>query len=151
MVDDWSSAEDFFQKASRVGSSAGRDVFRSSGNHNLAAGVSTVGSEIDHVIGGLDHIEMVFDQKHRMAGIDETIQRVQQTLDVGEMQPRCRFVQDVDRVFAALDLAQFGRDLDTLRLAAGEGCCGLAQREISKAEIVQDFDLLADWGIRGKK
>ena len=67
------------------------------------------------------------------------------------MQPRCRFVQDVYRVFSPLELAQFGRDLDTLRLASGEGCCGLAQREISKAEIVQDFDLLADWGIRGKK
>ena len=54
------------------------------------------------------------------AGIDEPVQRCQQTFDVREMQARRRFVEDVDGMFGALQRAQLGRDLDPLRLATRE-------------------------------
>ena len=43
--------------------------------------------------------------------------------------------------FDALQLAQLGRDLDALRLAARQRRRRLAERQVAEAEVVQDFDL----------
>ena len=64
--------------------------------------MTTLRTEIDHVVRRLDHIEVVLDQHHGVAGVDETVQRLEQPLDVGQMQTRRRLVEDVDRVLRAL-------------------------------------------------
>ncbi len=66
----------------------------------------------------LDDVEVVLDQQHRVAGVDQAVQRLQQPLDVGQVQPRRGLIEDVDGVFRALERAQLRRDLDALRLAA---------------------------------
>jgi hypothetical protein len=58
--------------------------------------------EIDDMVNRLDHIEMMLDENHGVAGVDQPVERVEQLLDVGQMQPRGRFVEDVDRVLRAL-------------------------------------------------
>ena len=47
--------------------------------------------------------------EHRVAGVDQPVQRDQQPLDVGEMQAGRRLVEDVERVLRALQRAQLGR------------------------------------------
>ena len=53
-------------------------------------------AQVDHVVGGLDHVQMVLDQQHRVPGVDQPVQRLEQALDVGQVQTRGRLVEDVD-------------------------------------------------------
>ena len=53
--------------------------------------------------------------------------------------------------FGALQLAEFGRNLDALGFAAGERRGGLAERQVAEAEIVEHLDLLADGGLVGEE
>ena len=46
------------------------DVFRRTGRHYPTALVTALGTQIDHVIGGLDDLEIVFNHCDRVAGID---------------------------------------------------------------------------------
>ena len=120
-----------------------RDLFRRARDHDLAAGMAALGPEIDDVVGGLDHVHVMLDQEHGVPGVDQLVQRREQPLDVGQVQAGGRLVEDVDRVLRPLQLAQLGRDLDALRLAAGQRRRRLAERQVAEAEIVQDLDLLA--------
>ena len=51
----------------------------------VSAADSAFGAEIDHVIGGFDHVEMVLDHDHGMTGVGEPAQRVEESLHVREM------------------------------------------------------------------
>jgi len=59
---------------------------------------------------------MVLDDDHRLAGVDEPVEQVEQLLDVGEVKAGGRLVEDVD---AAL-LPRVGSQLEPLPLAAGQ-------------------------------
>ena len=72
--------------------------FGGAGGHNFSAGVAAFGAQVDHVVGGLDHIEVVLDQDHGVARVHQPVQRLQQALDIGQVQPGGRLVEDVDRV-----------------------------------------------------
>ena len=75
---------------------------------------------------------------------DQPVQAFQQPVDVGEVQARRRLVEDVEVVLAALQLAEFARQLDALGFAAGERRRGLAEREVAEAEFVEHGDLAGD-------
>jgi len=53
---------------------ARRDLLRRSGDDHLAAAVPALGTEVDHVIRCLDHIEMMLDQQHRVSAIHQATQ-----------------------------------------------------------------------------
>jgi hypothetical protein len=36
--------------------------------------MTALGTQVDDMVGGLDHIEMMFDQQHGMPGIDESVE-----------------------------------------------------------------------------
>ena len=110
-----------------------RNGFRCARGDDLAAGVAAFRSQIDHVVGGLDHVEMVLDNENRVAGIHEPIQTFEQALDIGQVKSGRRFIQNVERVLRPLQLRKFGGDLDALRFAAGERRRRLTQREIAQA------------------
>ena len=69
---------------------------------DFAAGMAAFGTEVDDVVGDLDHVEMMFNQHHRVASVDEPIQRRQEPLDVGEVQAGRRLVEDVEGVLRPL-------------------------------------------------
>ena len=100
------------QEPARVRRLARGDRLPACRSTTTPAGVPALRPEIDHVIGGLDHVEVVLDQQHRVAGVDEPVQRGQQPLDVRQVQAGRRLVEDVDGVLRALQRAQLGRDLD---------------------------------------
>ena len=89
------------------------------------------GAKVDDPVGRLDHLDVVFDHEHRVAGLDETVQHLQEQLDVGEMQPGRRFVEQIEGPAGAL-LDQFAGELDPLGLAAGE-----RGRRLAELHIVQ--------------
>src|SRR5438132_1685374 len=52
--------------------------FRRTVGDNAAACRAALGPEIDHVVGRLDHVEIVLDDDDRVALIDELVQHVEQ-------------------------------------------------------------------------
>ena len=65
--------ETLFQESPRVRSTAGGHLLRRSRNYYFTSGVSAFRAEIDHVVGGFDHIEMMLNHEHGMAGIHQAI------------------------------------------------------------------------------
>lgn len=88
-----------------MGSFASCDSFGGPHPHDFPALMATLRSQIDDVIGGLNHIHVMFDQNDRMTGINQAIERLEQPIDVREMQTGGRFIQDVDGMFGALEFA----------------------------------------------
>ena len=95
-------------------------------SHDAPARRAAVGAEVDHPVGGLDHIQVVLDHHHRVASIHQPVQAVQQLLDIGDMEASGGLIQDIQVVLAVLDLAQLVRQFDPLRLAPGELRRGMA-------------------------
>src|SRR6266852_1205895 len=62
------------------------DLGRALGD-DLAARVAGLGSEVDHVVGGLDDVEVMLDDENGVARVDQTIQHPEEPLDVVEVQP----------------------------------------------------------------
>src|SRR5688572_25942540 len=103
------------KEAAGVGRLACRDRLGRPCRDDLASGMAAFGSEVDHVVGSLDHVEVMLDQQDGMPRVDNPVQRLEQPLDVGEVQAGRRFVENVDGVLRPLQRAQLGGDLDALR------------------------------------
>ena len=54
------------------------DIFRRTFGDDGAAAVTSLGAEIDDPVSGFDHVEIVFDDDHRVAVIAQTVQHFQQ-------------------------------------------------------------------------
>src|SRR5262249_28015263 len=61
LVDAWLPTQARSQIPAGVGLFAGRHFFRRARDDDFAAGVPTLRAEVDHMVGGLDHIEVVLD------------------------------------------------------------------------------------------
>ena len=62
-----------------------------------AAAAAALGAEVDHVIAGLDDVEVVLDNQHGVAAVGELAQHAHQTLAVGDVQAGRRLVEDIER------------------------------------------------------
>ena len=85
----------------------------------------------------------MFDDDDRIAAVDEHLQDVHQFMDVGRMEARRRFVEDVQRPAGAA-LGQFRRQFDTLGFAAGQGRRRLAQADIAQTDLLEGLHLIDD-------
>src|SRR5688572_4708186 len=106
--------------------------------------VAALGTQVDNVIGRLDDIQIVLDHHYGMTIVHEPVQALQQPVDVSEVQAGCRFVEDIEVVLAALQLAEFPGELDTLRLATRQDGRWMTELEIAKAKVVEHSDLAGD-------
>ena len=92
--------------------------------------------DVDDPVGMADHVEIVLDDEQRIAGRLQAVERAQQRLGVGRMQPGGRLVEHVD------DAEQVGADLrgqpQPLQLARREGRRAAFQRQIAEPEVEQD-------------
>jgi hypothetical protein len=73
----------------------------------------------------------------------QAVQHLEQHFDVLEMQAGGRFVEDVQRA-AGVALGEFERQLDALRLAAGQRGRALAEGDVAEADIDQRLQLARD-------
>ena len=94
------------------------DLFGGARTDDFASFGAAFRAQVDDPIGGLNHVQVVFDDDDRVAGIDEAVQHLQQLVDVGEMQTGRRFIEKVECLAGAAP-AQFAGQLDALGLAAG--------------------------------
>src|SRR6185369_14613005 len=82
--------------ASGGGAGDAGEVFGSSLADDPAAGLSTLRSQIDDVVRGLDHVQVVLDHDDGVAAFHQRVQDSQEFLDVLEVQARRGLVQDIE-------------------------------------------------------
>ncbi|MBP5300072.1 MAG: hypothetical protein J6Y80_01580 [Victivallales bacterium] len=58
--------------------------------------VAALGSQVDEIVGGLDDIEVVFDDEDGVSLVAQFGEDLEELLDVGEVEAGGRFVQDVE-------------------------------------------------------
>ena len=73
------------------------DFLGRSRGHDAAAAAAALRARDRYVVGRLDHVEVVLDDDHRVALIDELVQHVEQLARVLEVQAGRRLVEDVER------------------------------------------------------
>ena len=106
------------------------------GRDDLPAGLAALGPEVDDPVGLLDHVEVVLDHEHRVPGVDEALEHLEQLLDVGEVEAGGRLVEDVQRA-SGRDLAELGGQLHALRLPARQRRRRLAEGHVVETDVVQ--------------
>ena len=93
----------------------------------------------------LDDVQVVFDDQHRIALVDQAVQDLQQPFNVVGMQPGRGFVQDV-KVFPVLLLVQFGSQLHPLCFPTGQGRGGLPQLDVPQTNVLDGLQFAGDLG-----
>ncbi len=63
--------------------------------YDLPTAGTALWTKIDQPVGGLDDIQVVLNDHHRVTPVAESVQDLQQLPDIFKMKTRCRFVQYV--------------------------------------------------------
>ena len=63
-----------------------RQIFGRPSRHHSAALLAALGTQIQHEIGGFDHVQIVLNDEHAMTGLHQQVQHLEQTLNIGQMQ-----------------------------------------------------------------
>jgi hypothetical protein len=138
--------QDFAQVACRVRVRRQRHFLGCSGGNDFAAGIAALGAQVDHVIGRLHHFHVVFDDEQRVAALHESLQRIEQLLDVGEVQADGGFVEQEQGV--CLCLASHGRrQLQALRLPSGKRVQRLAEAQIVETNVDEDLQAATEFAM----
>ena len=77
-----------------------------------------------------------------LPAVDEPVEDLEQLLDVGEVEPGRRLVEDVQRP-PGRPPRQLGRQLDPLRLAARQRRRRLAEMDVAEPDVEQRLELRA--------
>ena len=109
----------------------------------FTAAASAIRPKVDYPVRRLDYVEVVLDHDDTVAAIHEAMQHVQQAINIGEVQPSRRLVEDVHRA-AGGATGELRGELDALRLTAREGRCRLAEAEIAESDLAQRLEAIAN-------
>ena len=117
-----------------------RHLLRRPLRHDPSAVGTALRTEIDDIIRGFDQIEIVLDDNDRISRVHQFLKHLDQAVDIRDMQTRGRLVEDVDRPSCGPP-GQLRRQLDALRLAAGERGRRLADLDIIQPHILKRLEL----------
>ena len=110
--------------------------------HDLAAVLARAGAQIHDVVRGAHHVGVVLDHHDRVAEPAQFFEDVDQAAGVAAVESDRRLVEHI--AGADQPRAQRRRELDALRLAAGERGRKAVEREVFESDVVQKFQALAD-------
>lgn len=116
------------------------EVFWGAGGDDLAAVLTAFGAHVDNPISGFDDVEVMLDDNHGVAAVDEFAEDFEQTADVVGMEAGGRLVEDIEGLAGAA-ASEFGGELNALGFAAGEGGGRLAELNIAEADFLDGFEL----------
>src|SRR5690606_28820472 len=108
-----------------------------------AAATAAFRPEIDDVVGRFYDVEVVFDDDDGVSGVDQLLQDVKQLVNVGEMQPGRRLVENVYGL-ARRTFRKLFCELYPLGLAPRKRRRRLADLDISESHVQERFQLLPD-------
>src|SRR5215471_21567806 len=75
-------SQDFSQKLARDRGAVGCDLLRRSYRDDVTSGVPAFGAEIDDPVGRLDDVQIMLDDQHGTACLDQTFKSRKQLVDV---------------------------------------------------------------------
>ena len=99
----------------------------------MAAALSGLGADLEHVVGGADHGLVVLDDDHRVAGGGERAHDGDEPVDVARVESDARLIEDEERVDQRG--AEAAGEIDALHLAAGEGLRRPVEGEVAEADV----------------
>src|SRR5699024_7585704 len=114
------------------------------------AAVASLGAQINDMVGGLDDVQIVFNDHHRVAQVHQPLEHVNEFMHVGGVETGGGLVQNIDGG-AGGGLGELGGQLDPLGLAAGEGGGGLSQLYIPQTHLAEGLDFFVQLGQRLKE
>src|SRR6266851_3611617 len=133
---DAGAAQHFVQVLPGVALLDPRQVLGGAGGDDVPSLVATFGAHVDDPVGALDDVEVVLDDDHGVACLDQPTKHAEQPPDVLEVQPGGGLVQEVERA-PGVGAGQLAGQLDPLGLAARQGGGGLAQLDVAQAHVVE--------------
>ncbi len=71
------------------------DLSRRAGSHHLPAVFAAARAEIDHIIRGQDHLQVVLDDQDGVAQVAQAAQHVDQAAGIAMVQPDGRLIEHV--------------------------------------------------------
>ena len=116
------------------------NFFRGAAGEHFAALVAAIRSQVDDVVCGFDHVEIMLDDDHAVSRIHQFGNHTQQMPDIVEVQAGGGFVEDVQSLTGTA-FAEFLGELHALRLTAGEGRRGLAEVDVVEPDTGNRFQL----------
>ena len=121
------------QEFSGIGLGVTSDLFGRSRSDNAAAPFAALRTEVNQPVGGLDDVEIVFDQKHGSAALDQFSKGRKQLLNIIEMQPGRGFVEDIKdaRIFLA---SKMRGKFQPLCFSPGKRRSGLPEAQIAETD-----------------
>ena len=64
--------------------------------NNSSALVSSLGTEVDDIIGGFDQVEVVLDDYCRVAVVNDLLQNLDQLVNICRVKSCCRLVENIE-------------------------------------------------------
>lgn len=93
---------------------AGSNFFRRTTAYDLTTSVPTFGTEVYYMVRTFDDVEVMFDNEHRIARVNEAREHFKELAHIVEMKARGRFVKDIEGL-PCLAALQFARQFYALR------------------------------------
>ena len=87
--------------------------------HHFAAAATSLGADVDDVVGGEHHVFVVLDDNDGVADVAQLLETGDEFVVVALMKTDAGFVEDIEHVDELR--TDLGGEADTLALAAGEG------------------------------
>ena len=126
------------------------DVLGRTFANDEAATAAAFGTKVDDPIGCLDDIEIVLDDQHRVALIDQARQHREQAAHVFEMQTSGGFVEQINGV-AGGPLGKLGGEFHALRFATRQRGGRLTQAHVAEPHIDQRLHVARDGWLIGEE
>ena len=101
--------------------------------HDFAAGVSSLGTQVDDPVAGLDDIQVVFDDDQGMTDGKQAPECRDEGRHIVEVQTRCGFVEQ-QQLRAVAGLRQMAGEFEALGLAAAQGRHRLTKLHVVEAD-----------------
>src|SRR5882724_8447293 len=138
-------AENAGEGLAGVGFFGAGDEFGRALGDDAAATFAAFGAEVDDPVGLLDDVEVVLDDEHGVAKIDQPLEDIEELSNVVEVQAGGGLVENVERA-AGLAFRKLTRELDALGFAAGKSGGGLAEGDVAESDFDECGELLLNLG-----
>ena len=112
-----------------------RHFFRCPFCNNCSPAISAFRSDINYIISGLDHVQIVFNYNNCISTIRKSSQNLHQFLNICKMQSGGRLIQNINSLTCTA-LTQLCSQLNTLCFSAGKSGGRLSKTNIGKPYII---------------
>ena len=109
--------------------------------HKGAAVLSATGPQIQDVIRALQDVQVMFDDHHGVALLQQCVEGPKQFGDVVHVQTCGGFVKHKKGVALPIPTGKKSRQFDALRFAATQRVGALAERDVAEPHILQGLEL----------